>query len=315
MISFLGPRDWREHQENCVCPFVATWEAHARNARIKFMIDPHSSSVGSSEDFIDYLPSGKLLRLISSSGLCPALDLELYTFFAEEFFDPATDVSPKSQTTSISFKLDHGGFAATLGATFLLSNKALSTERSIAERVFSSILKLPSTYPASTVLSAYFCAPVLAPQQIPQITALEIDCISPIASHLVIHVQATDKVFANIRDIYTLGGSLNSREIWTGLQKLEDLWSLLVCSELPTPPDEIESLGDPATREEEGATFAFELAPGSLVPKITVQIPISIIDVDVSIALETFCLNRQPRLDMLKEALWVSIWSYIQDAS
>ena len=78
---------------------------------------------------------------------------------------------------------------------------------------------------------------------------------------------------------------------------LEDLWSLLFHSELPTPQyddDDSEEFfaGDMAM---EGISMEFEISPQALTPTITVWIPVSFVDTDVPVALAKFSELRDSK--------------------
>jgi len=265
-------------------------------------IPPENSPSG----YSNHVAAESLLSLVSSSKLCPSLYRENYQLFADQLLlvhsGPETNVdwvddqdNMSPCTIFISFTKD--AFDPLIGVRFFPLRKSVLNKVSMNDLIFDTIHKFASpqlgNHLAMTTLANFFAES----QAKVEVTMVEVECIVPQDAKIRIRTGALVKSFTVIREIYTIGGKLNSRSIWSGLQMLEDLWSLLFHSELPTPQyddDDSEEFfaGDMAM---EGISMEFEISPQALTPTITVWIPVSFVDTDVPVALAKFSELRDSK--------------------
>jgi tryptophan 7-dimethylallyltransferase len=94
---------------------------------------------------------------------------------------------------------------------------------------------------------------------------LSFDCIDPSKARIRIYTKTHNTSFANVQDIYTLGGQLNSIEVTARLKALKEFWTSLLI--LPDDWDEYED------QSAETLYFGFEIIPGRKDPDVEVFVP------------------------------------------
>jgi len=157
---------------------------------------------------------------------------ELYHLFADELLlaHPSAETKVDSVneqdkmsscTTIISFTKDT--FDPVIGVRLFPLKKSLQEKVSMTDLIFDSIHKFASPdlgeHPAMAMLGTFFSES----QAKVEVTMLEVECVVPQNAKVRIRTGWLAKSFPVIRQIYTIGGELNSRSIWSGLHMLEDL--------------------------------------------------------------------------------------------
>lgn len=94
---------------------------------------------------------------------------------------------------------------------------------------------------------------------------LSFNCVDPSTARIEIYAKTHDTSFANVKNVFTLGGQLNSSEIDEGLKALKEFWKCLMLLR--------EDWDDYEDQSAEFLYFSFEIAPGRNVPDIKLYVP------------------------------------------
>jgi 4-O-dimethylallyl-L-tyrosine synthase len=219
--------------------FSFSWDGTKSTVRLS--IEPIGPETGGSEDHFNTVMAEKLIRHFSHSSM--NLDLQLFNHFRrifgvspenanklDEVWDPA---EPRSQIF-LGFDLDFGKI--TTKAYFVPMLKAMESGKSRLQLVSEGISELDSqgifVKGAFAVFEEYLTS--CPPQSQPEVEMVAIDCKKPRSSRIKIYTRSRSTSFDTVRDVYTLGGRLNSASMHEELSALENsgawCWALPMTS-------------------------------------------------------------------------------------
>jgi DMATS type aromatic prenyltransferase len=135
---------------------------------------------------------------------------------------------------------------------------------------------------------------------------LAFDCIDLSHARIKIFAKTHNTSFANVREIYMLGGRLRSPEIAEGVKVLKDFWRCFFSLNKPWDENEMQLVGF--------LFFGFEIQPGRKYPEVKVYVPswtCGIRDVEIGKSLDKFFSERDQTIGKsyradLQGILWVS---------
>lgn len=296
IMPLLGPRPASSREELALA--VSCSFQQASSSSVRLTLNPILGSSGFSSGISGEGVKESFVLVISEEcgyeSLEP-LDLGSFDSLADSLL--TQDVEAKDSNgdnpflISITFDFDIEGFHPIMSASFLQPHQSLCPQSGnlTTKNTFSLIDQLssfsPELYPSMALLAKY----VSSPGSHATISTLTVQYLSPITAAIEIQLHSSSTLFSSIREIYTLGGTFNSRYIWSGLQVLEDLWAQLFHAELPTPPylheDEFFATSN---IKSDGISVDFKFAPGENNPEIGVKIPITVVENDISAAFTKF---------------------------
>ncbi|KAE9362829.1 aromatic prenyltransferase [Stipitochalara longipes BDJ] len=301
VLPGLGPvpspaNKWTPHLTHNGSPFEPSLAFQNNKQQVRFTFEPIGPLAGTLTDrFNQSLPLA-FVSSLASSNTCPNLNLEWWYHFTTAFFvsetelaaHPSPFVGVKVQPTCyLAFDLPGEEFAPVLKPYLFPHRRALLQGMDKANLVFEAIRHIPSSVvdmsPAlekvETFLSQHQENSIaqLALQagrdgsgkaskaKALSVEMLSFDCASSSESRLKIYAKTHDTSFANVRDIFTLGGQLRNSSTLDGLEALERFWKQLLLLR--------EDWNDHESQSAEFLHFKFEFSPGKLEPDIKIYVP------------------------------------------
>ena len=298
IIPFLGPRPsvksrWKSHLTPTFFPFEASSSSNSRtsDSSVRFRIEPVGHEANSPLDSFNQGAPDDIVSCLSRDKICTSLDWETFNYFADEFFIRDSDVEKLIEASELGdattpsmvmqFDLDRTTFDPKMTAFFFPARKAQLTGRSPSKLTFDAVRRLHSADAellfAMEMLENCFQSHEGDDIPRPVIESIEVDCTALARGAVTIYARTENSSFSHVRDIYTLSEGLNDRVTWSGLQVLEDLWSLMYSlryQHLPTASWAEEEVLPPSRDADGGIRFSFGLRPRIDVPGIEIQIPV-----------------------------------------
>ncbi|PMD38624.1 aromatic prenyltransferase [Hyaloscypha variabilis F] len=279
---------WTPQLTHNASPFEPSLTFHNNQQKVRIAFEPIGPLAGTPKDPLNQTLPLTFVSSLASSTICPTLNLELWRDFTTAFLvSDAELVAPKSlfvdtkiqPTCFLAFDLPCDEFAPVLKAYLFPQRRALIEGKEKGDLIFEAIRKSPSfsadTYPDLEKFESFLARHVSQPRRDEDVSGekekglsvemLAFDCVSPARSRLEICAKTHDTSFANVRDVFTLGGRLKGSSTVEGLKALERFWrSLLLLRE---------DWDDYESQSAEFLYFGFEVCPGKEQPDVKIYVP------------------------------------------
>ncbi len=301
ILPALGPvpspaNKWSPRLTRNNSPFEPSLQFRDDKQHVSYTIEPIGPQAGTPEDQLNQALPLASVSSLGTTKICPGLNLEWWNYFTNAFFVSAseiaaapslfTDMKP-SPTCFLNFDLPIDDFAPVLKAYLFPHRRARLHGMSNGDLIFEAIRNLPTStvgiLPALEKVKSILSSredPRIEPEELqdseqatgqdPETTGMSVemlsfDCIDPSKARIRIYTKTHNTSFANVQDIYTLGGQLNSIEVTARLKALKEFWTSLLI--LPDDWDEYED------QSAETLYFGFEIIPGRKDPDVEVFVP------------------------------------------
>ncbi|KAG4438090.1 hypothetical protein IFR05_006411 [Cadophora sp. M221] len=293
IIAALGPipssiSAWTPHLTKDHSPFEPSWNIQGSKQQIRFSIEPVGQNAGTDLDPLSQERPLAFVESLSAKKVCSGLDTEWWKHFTSELFLSNSEIqtlqslSPPAKMTPtcfLAFDLPSEKFAPILKAYLFPHRRALLSGKSTTQCVIDSAKKLHSTttsvLPTLAHIEAFLSkkqstvntsvnkviSNLGGEEQEKSIEMMAIDCISPSKARIKLYVKENIASFANVKNMYTLGGRRSGAEVDEGLAAFEKFWVSL--------------FGDTESTQFNSA-FLFlglEIIPGVEMPDIKLYVP------------------------------------------
>jgi DMATS type aromatic prenyltransferase len=325
IIPALGPgpsawQNWTPNLTHNNSPFEPSWNLQGDKRQVRFTFEPIGPYAGTRTDPTNQILPLAFVGCLAGENICPRLNLDWWHHFTEEFFVSPSDsdiatttiLLPDGKvppTCFLAFDLPSTEFAPVVKPYLFPHRRALLERKSTKEVMFDAVKKLHS--PTSSILLALSMIenflssrgddifPRSGLQQSRNspgigstskgmsVEMLTFDCIEPSQARIKIFAKTHNTSFANVREIYTLGGRLRSPEIAEGGKVLKDFWRCLFGLSENWDEKEMQLVGF--------LFFGFEIQPGKEYPEVKVYVPswtCDIGDVEIGRSLDKFVSER-----------------------
>nr|BDX35609.1 DMATS-type prenyltransferase StrI [Stachybotrys sp.] len=240
--------------------FSQNWKENSPDQLVRFTLEPASRESGTASDpFNQKIAKDVITRM---SKHVPGIDLKRFEHFFQETsvpFEASDEIAAKllpgqaRARVLLAFDLDHGGPVAK--AYFVPQLKATYTGVTQKQVVFDSIRKWsPSYIQAADALEGYLNT--RTEEKPPQPFLVAIDCDDNPRSRVKVYLNETSVDTLNkAKEIFSLGGKLNSPTIKKSLEAIDEWWYHIFALEPGSQSDDKKVLFGPT------AVYAFELRP------------------------------------------------------
>ena len=266
------PRSWRSFMTDHYSPIELSWEwgCGGEAPTVRFSIEPIGPHAGTPMDPCNQYATTRLVH--QYQPLIPNCDLRLFEHFSKELLSyehlPSRDHSSR---TFVAFEFGKDNLM--LKAYFLPAFKAAESNQSTWEIIRQAIQDLPdyslSAFSGLSTLQNYLTTSPHGSELEAEIFA--IDCVAPCRSRLKIYMRSRSTSFASVRDIMTLGGTLDGSSLTHGLHELQKLWRLVLPQWQPFSPDDDLRQNNHRTA---GVLYYFDIKQGTALPGVKIYIPV-----------------------------------------
>ena len=273
-------KQWKSFMTDHFAPIELSWEwgCGGTTPTVRFSIEPISPEAGTPVDPLNQYATDRLVR--QYQPLLADCDLSLFDHFSNELLsyncspEEANAISEPqghASRTFVAFELGKEGVM--LKAYFLPSFKAAELKQSTWKTISQSIQDLPnyssSAFSGLTAIQNYLDTSRQGPKI--QAELFAIDCVAAAQSRLKIYVRSRETRFDSVKDVMTLGGSLNDPATAEGIKELERIWRLSLA--LPEGYSNSEELPQRDHRTA-GILYYFDIKQGNPTPGVKVYIPV-----------------------------------------
>ncbi|KAK0120212.1 hypothetical protein ONS95_011618 [Cadophora gregata] len=260
IVPSLGPQPspsstWTPHLTKEHSPFEPSWNIQGDKQQIRFTLEPVGREAGTASDILNQAHPLSFVESLAASKLCPSLNTTWWKHFTFELFlsnpeiECLQELSPPARVTPtcfLAFDLPFEQFSPILKAYLFPHRRARLSGKTNTQCVIEAVKKLNSptisVFSALSQIEAFLDTKQPTPQQSSDtmvvsnlggeehgksIEMVAIDCIDPSKARIKLYVKENVSSFANVRNIFTLGGRRCGFEIDEGLKAVEKFWVAL----------------------------------------------------------------------------------------
>ncbi|VUC31889.1 unnamed protein product [Clonostachys rosea] len=265
----LGTRRWQSFMTDDHNPIELSWDFHtgSQQPTIRYSVEPVGLDAGSSSD-----PNNTKAPLLFKRSILkafPHVDTELFEHFEKTFNSLWEEGLSEGHRSTIFWAFDLKEGQNTAKAYFFPGPVAQATSRSNLEVIHDAISSAP-TWKSSDLKPLHtFIEFVDQHKELAlEIEMLALDLIDSAQSRLKIYFRCRRTDFSTVRNIMSLGGSVDDLD--DGLEKLRALWDSLLSTkgrpdDMPLPYN---------NHRTAGILFNVEFKVQSTAPKVKVYIPV-----------------------------------------
>jgi DMATS type aromatic prenyltransferase len=242
ILPALGPRPepekertWRCQLTHNAVPFQPSWNFHANKTTVRFTVEPVGFAAGTKEDVFNQRAGFDLMKRLKTA--MPDMQDDWFYHCARELYVPKDLINmmllvggppkgPKPPTVFIAFDLND---KIETKAYFFPHIRAKVLGITQGELILNTVRGFNGNgidlNPSLDAFEEYLNSG--GPVDHKNVEMLAIDCIDPKKARAKIYVNSFSNSFNKIKDIYTMGGRLNGKEIDESLVALKDLWRIL----------------------------------------------------------------------------------------
>ncbi|KAJ7139620.1 tryptophan dimethylallyltransferase-domain-containing protein [Mycena epipterygia] len=230
---------------------------------VRFAIEPVSLVEGCSITALRHT----LERLSFPMVMNPRSDLEWFDICAEEFLLPESHGRPKHEhpVSEMFIGFDCADYSATAKVYFMPRIRSLVTKETPEEMMKRATYRMGLENPWTAV--SQFLSRFLVGDR-PEIEIASIDCLPGVKNRLKIYFRTDILSYSHMEYFITLGGTLSTASISTGLHNARLMWDAMTKVDLAANTLPTQSSYFPA------AVIYYELRQGDDIPSSKVYLPV-----------------------------------------